>query len=289
MNEQIESLSALYQIEPELIEIKNIITNQDNFSNIQNYEQIIKKNNQSLYNIKQDIKKFYQEYFILENISYYPFNFSRWKRKSLQQEKIIQSKPTISPFNIPITPLNTQEINGHVLGGSIKINNKDTRLVNEISVTNCDISHELYSHEIAHTQQLTIQNGLNALNEEMISIFIECLAQNYFKNNKNIYYLRLNDLLTKINYLSSHKYTDDEVIIYQKAKSLVYIESTLKAYLLYYLYQTESLTSTQARIIDQINEVFQKQLTIEELLNKQGITRENCKTPNTFSKILKRI
>ncbi len=287
MNEHLDSIASLYKIEAELLEIENYIKQSSEINNILGCYNNIKQNNQNLYDIKQDIKQLYQEYFTISNILYYPLNISKWKFKSKKQLANLQTKETISPFDIPITNYEIiSEIGGIVHGGNSTHNNTPVRLVKSISITNCDISKEIYAHEIAHTQQLTEDHTLNYFNEEVLSIFLERLAQDYFNKDNKMIYFRLNDLLTKINILKKIGYTDDEVRIYQKLRSLVYIESTLKAYLLYHLYQTESLSSTKARIIDEINQVFNKQQTTEEILNNHGITKENYKTE--FTKILVR-
>lgn len=290
MNESLEMIGSLYIVEPEIDNIYNIIKQSDKLPLIISYESLINKNNQNFYMVKQDVQKLYQEFFKLDKVIYYPFDFSIWKRKARKTEKILSQKETISPFQIPIEEYNSEkEINGCVEGQTIKNHNKDTRLVKSISIANCDISRELYAHEIAHTQQLTNDETINAINSEVLSIFIERLAQDYFNTSDKMTLLRLHDLITKIEYLKNHNtFTDDEVLIYKKARNLTYIESTLKAYLLYHIYQTETLSSVKARIIDEINEVFNKQLTVEQLLNNHNITRENCKNTEIFTTILKR-
>lgn len=289
MNEDLETLGSLYMIEPEIIKIQDMINQSDLLPSILSYESTINKNNQNFYLIKQEVKKLYEEYFKLDKVIYYPFDFSKWKRKAQKTEKLLSEKETISPFNIPIEPLNENKgINGYVTGKTIQKDQKDTRLVKSISITNCDISKELYAHEIAHTQQLTNDQTLNELNAEVLSIFIERLAQDYFNTSNKMTLLRLDDLLKKIEYLKKHNtFTDDEVLIYEKTRNIIYVESTLKAYLLYHIYKTETLSSVKARIIDEINEVFSKHLTVEQLLNNHGITRKNCKDIEVFNELLR--
>ena len=71
-----------------------------------------------------------------------------------------------------------------------------------------------------------------------------------------------------------------------KQDIIKYIESTLKAYMLYFIYENETNTSSKARIIDDIQSIFDEEMTLTELLNKHNIN-ENYKKHELIRRYIK--
>lgn len=230
--------------------------------------------------IKKEVKTLFDEYFQLKNVIYYPHNLSRFNFIKKNQ---LKSSILINPFNIPII-LNTNNKSSIKLR-NIYINNQKYSLVQNLYLESNKISREIYAHEITHTQaNYTIEDN-SFFDDELLPIFIERLTGKTYNNN-NILYTRLQSLYSNISDLNKYKYSDDELNIYKKIEATKYIESTLKAYYLYFLYINEPLSSSRARIIDYINDIFNDNLTIEQLLNNYDITN-NYKKLTIFKQSIK--
>ena len=61
-----------------------------------------------------------------------------------------------------------------------------------------------------------------------------------------------------------------------------YVESTLKALMLYNLYKNESLSSSRARIIDDINDAISYKISLNDLLSNHNITDSDAKKLSLF-------
>ncbi len=288
MCDELENLGSTYIVENSLKIIKRYIEENDELRKNIN-RSILLDNSIDFDNVKKDVKALYDKYFELRNIVYYPKKISRFYFIKKRQIEEIKNKPLVNPFDIPITEIKYNDNNtnlGMTFLRKINIPGVESNLlVNHICINKNNLSREIYSHEIAHTQYNNSYNSISYLDDEVISIFLERLAQDEF-NSKNMLYLRLQHLCKGILFLEENKYTDDEVKIYQKIEFLKYIESTLKAYLLYSKLKNESLSSTRNRIIDDINDVFSKKITVQELLSKHDITRDNCKSLSLFKQTI---
>lgn len=275
--EELENLGSTYIIEEDkcLLNVENAIRNSKDFNAIMRTE--IKSMPINANTVVATTKSILDNYFSLNNIIYFPdklSNFPMLKRK--QYQKIKNTVP-ISPYDIPITLIKTNVLDGLTIGGEIHYQNKRYNFINSVSISQCEIVNEVYAHELIHTQNEIHYNNINDLDTEILSIFTERLVSDELNNDK-LTNIRLADLYKKLNLLKLMKYTDDEIIIYQKIASLKYIISTLKAYKLYSLYKNESLSSSKSKVIDDINSVFNKKITLAELLNKYDINNDNCKT-----------
>lgn len=273
MEKELLNYVVHYKTGQELEEILQQLEQKNDFDIIKQHK------NTNIYTTNEIIengRNFFNEYFTLQNVYYYPKNIYKfYTHKKIQ--KIIKSIIPDSPLNIPIN-LNLKTDNSSVVHTNIYTNNTfDKILINKIIIANNNLANEFYAHEIAHTQQQTY----NEITNETIPIFLEKLSGQYFKHEKEIEEFRLRELYLYILELLNIKLLPSEKLI-----NIKYIESTLKAYLLFHLYQTETLSSTRARIIDEINESFSNQITIEEILNNHGITNNNYKKLTLEHKII---
>lgn len=285
MCRDLETIGATYELNEELWQLyyylqdileqkKEIINNISLESNI-NFDII-----------KNDVKNFYDQYFELKKIIYYPSKLSLYNFiKKYQINKISKNIKLISPFDLPITNIEKKQnefaIDGFVSLNKVSIKNQNYVLVHNISIAKTCVSREIYSHEIAHTQVKCSSKTIDYLDDEVLPIFLEILASYNF-NNITMKYIRLSELFKNLTFIIKKKYIDDELVIYQKIDKIKYIESTLKAYSLYYKFINDSLSSNRFRIIDNINDVFNNKITVQKLLQNNNITSKNCKTLSIF-------
>lgn len=252
MNESIFNYAINYQADYSEKEILNQIKQKDNFEEISNFFKTKFKPIYTKNQIQDNNELFFSEYFTLKDIIYY------YKANLLRKNQTI----TTSPLYIPIT-LNNKGYESQVIGIGTRDN---TYIVSDIIITSGSIALETYAHEITHTQQ-----NVSFYDNEIIPIFIELLAADYYNNQSNNIF-RLNTLYTYLNEL-----LNSNINFKEKAKNIQYIEGTLKAYLLYHLYKTESLSSSKARIIDEINNLFNQNITLTDILKNHDITNNNYK------------
>lgn len=283
--EELENLGSTYiALEDEkMLSIAEEIKSLENFNTIMSTE--IKNSEVDVNDVISTTKNILDNYFILNDVIYFPKKISKFPIIKKNQYQLIKSTTPISPYNIPITLMKTKGLDGLTIGGEIHYQNKKYDIINSISISSCEIAKEVYAHELIHTQNEMYYNNIFDIDTEVLSIFTERLVSDELDSEKLIN-IRLADLFKKITLLKIMKYTDDEVEIYRKIAFLKYILSTLKAYKLYSLYKTESLSSTKARVIDDINSVFSKEITLPELLNKYNITNDNCKDPIIIKKAI---
>lgn len=141
-----------------------------------------------------------------------------------------------------------------------------------------NISKQSYAHEITHTQHTIFPNETSYLNDEILSIFVELICGDYFNSNNSLF-IRINDLYLNLEVNNIYR---------NKTELLKYIKSTLKAFKLYYLYTNEFLSSSRNRIIDDINSVFDNNISLDELLKKHNINDDNYMNSEIIKSIIKR-
>lgn len=237
---------------------------------------------------KELVIEFYNNYFNVHNIYYYPKRISNIKYFSNKQFIEIINLEKISPFDIPITKSNNlgcyTETNKLNLSFLININNQmqkheqEFSLIKKIIMSKTNISKQSYAHEITHTQHTIFPNETSYLNDEILSIFVELICGDYF-NSSNSLFIRINDLYLNLEVNNIYR---------NKIELLKYIKSTLKAFKLYYLYTNENLSSSRNRIIDDINSVFDNNISLDELLKKHNINDDNYMNSEIIKSIIKR-
>ena len=232
----------------------------------------VRENSVNFYNDFFNIQNIYQVYYLpkstlLKIYRYYILN------------QIYHSNQKISPFDLPIKLCN----NPNDCGVNIYYHHIDNDLNIPIfrNITFPKMNYtksitELYIHEICHTQTPPLGLGLLAdINDELFPIFTELLYSIKYNDGKMIYF-RLNNLIKLINRYK--EFQDTNMYLYLKGV-IKYIESTLKALMLLYLYDTETNTSKKAMIIDDIQAIFDKNLSIDEFLIKYDINEKDYKSP----------
>ena len=137
------------------------------------------------------------------------------------------------------------------------------------------LSIPTYAHELVHTQLIKNEALIeNYFNREVISIFIEKVLS-YHLNERlsyEIYFYRLCALRYSLREYRKHF---GEIKV-GEFKQRCYIEGTLKAAHLFDIY-VRSNSAIKLEILNDIEEVFKENKTVEDILNKYAITYENSK------------
>lgn len=262
--------------------IINYINLRSDYDKIDNYLYYIidtnSKLNPSDINTKLDnVRSMYEDLFNVKNVYYYPHNLPIFK--GIRNNTIL-SLDTISPFEIPITIFVSKGIKykSYVKYYEAQFNNILIPVVNSIYLTSCNLLETVYAHEITHTQYIKEDPIYN----ELLPIFVELLASDYFNQNEQETILRLGDLLSCLKYLRYLFYSNKKIKISLLNKVNTYVESTLKALMLYNLYKNESLSSSRARIIDDINDAISYKISLNDLLSNHNITDSDAKKLSLF-------
>lgn len=262
--------------------IINYINLRSDYDKIDNYLYYIidtnSKLNPSDINTKLDnVRSMYEDIFNVKNVYYYPHNLSIFKNK---RKNTILSLDTISPFEIPPNIFDSKGIKykSYIKYYEAQFNNILIPVVNSIYLTSCNLLETVYAHEITHTQYIKEDPIYN----ELLPIFVELLASDYFNQNEQETILRLGDLLSCLKYLRYLFYSNKKIKISLLNKVNTYVESTLKALMLYNLYKNESLSSSRARIIDDINDAISYKISLNDLLSNHNITDSDAKKLSLF-------
>ena len=262
--------------------IINYINLRSDYDKIDNYLYYIidtnSKLNPSDINTKLDnVRSMYEDIFNVKNVYYYPHNLSIFKNK---RKNTILSLDTISPFEIPPNIFDSKGIKykSYIKYYEAQFNNILIPVVNSIYLTSCNLLETVYAHEITHTQYIKEDHIYN----ELLPIFVELLASDYFNQNEQETILRLGDLLSCLKYLRYLFYSNKKIKISLLNKVNTYVESTLKALMLYNLYKNESLSSSRARIIDDINDAISYKISLNDLLSNHNITDSDAKKLSLF-------
>lgn len=267
--------------------IINYINLRSDYDKIDNYLYYIidtnSKLNPSDINTKLDnVRSMYEDLFNVKNVYYYPHNLSIFKNV---RNNTILSLDTISPFDIPPTIFVSKGIKykSYVKYYESQFNNILIPVINSIYLTSCNLLETVYAHEITHTQYIKEDPIYN----ELLPIFVELLASDYFNQNEQETILRLGDLLAGLKYLRYAFYSNKKIKRSLLNKVNTYVESTLKALMLYNLYKNESLSSSRARIIDDVNNAMAYKISLNDLLSKHNVTDSDAKKLSLFKSYYK--
>ena len=190
----------------------------------------------------------------------------------------------MSPFDIPITYIPCEELKCSVIRSIPMQKLGNIQVIQSINFTPSNIMATIYAHEITHTQYKSKEFIYN----EILPIFVEELINSLTDNNKNMFYARINNLLECLKEINKNPFPPkDEIEEFNKLNTIKYIESTLIAYMLYHIYTNESLSSTKARIIDDVQSVIDGTLSIENLISKYELTDKNTKSLTLFKSYFK--
>ena len=279
MNNEFEKLEVFYLRSTFIKDFSSYIKSRDDYSLVKNIHNLLQID--TSFN-KQDlikVKEFYEDYFKVKDIVYYP---QRLPMSKYFRNKKIDELGMISPFDIPVffydyvitSSKDYNKISSSVDGGIIPYKKDNIRYVKKLSLVLTKVVLSTYIHEIAHTQQ----TFLNSPNDEMIPIFIELMFANYFDEFNLRKYLRLNNVLNNLEFIDNVRFPHDELLVVQKNDATKYVESTLKAFMLYFIYTNEQLSSKKAQIIDGIQDCFDNKLSVKEFLNRNDIKEDNYKS-----------
>lgn len=283
LSEEEQKILYNYYIDEELANIINFINNRDDLENIKNAIINAKKGfNFDITNLKlENVKNILNEYFNIKKVLYYPITPSRFK---FLRQKTYQKLTQLSPFDIPITYIPCEELKCSVIRSIPMQKLGNIQVIQSINFTPSNIMATIYAHEITHTQY----QSKEFIYDEILPIFVEELINSLTDNNKNMFYARINNLLECLKEINKNPFPPkDEIEEFNKLNTIKYIESTLIAYMLYHIYTNESLSSTKARIIDDVQSVIDGTLSIENLISKYELTDKNTKSLTLFKSYFK--
>lgn len=284
LSEEEQKILYNYYIDEKLANIINFINNSDDLENIKNAIINVKKGfNFDITNLKlEKVKNILNDYFNIKKVLYYPTTPSKFK---FLRQKNYQKLTPLSPFDIPITyiPCEEKKLKCSVIRSMPMQKLGNIQVIQSINFTPSNIMATTYAHEITHTQY----QSKEFIYDEILPIFIEELINSLTDNNKNIFYARINNLLECLTEINKNPFPQDEIEEFNKLNTIKYIESTLIAYMLYHIYTNEPLSSTKARIIDDIQSVIDGTLTIEDLISKYELTDKNTKSLTLFKNYFK--
>lgn len=284
LSEEEQKILYNYYIDEELTNIINFINNRDDLENIKNAIINAKKGfNFDITNQKlEKVKNILNDYFNIKKVLYYPTTPSRFK---FLRKKTYKNLSPMSPLDIPITYISCEEkkLDCSVIRSMPMQKLGNIQVIQSINFTPSNIIAATYAHEITHTQY----KSKEFIYDEILPIFVEELINSLTDNNKNIFYARINNLLECLKEINKNTLPQDEIEEFNKLNTIKYIESTLIAYMLYHIYSNESLSSTKARIIDDVQSVIDGTLTIEELISKYELTDKNTKSLTLFKSYFK--
>lgn len=284
LSEEEQKILYNYYVDEELANIINFINNRDDLENIKNAIINAKKGfNFDITNLKlEKVKNILNEYFNIKKVLYYPTTPSRFK---FLRKKTYENLSPMSPFDIPITYISCEEKNlkCSVIRATSLQKLGDIQVIQSINFTPSNIIATNYAHEITHTQY----QSKEFIYDEILPIFVEELINSLTDNNKNIFYARINNLLECLKEINKNPFPQDEIEEFNKLNTIKYIESTLIAYMLYHIYSNEPLSSTKAKIIDDIQYVINGTISIEDLMSKYELTYKNTKNLTLFKSYFK--
>ena len=282
LSEEEQKILYNYYIDEELTNIINFINNRDDLENIKNAIINAKKGfNFDITKLKlENVKNILNEYFNIKKVLYYPNTPSRFK---FLRKKSYENLSPMSPFDIPITYIPCEELKCSVIRSIPMQKLGNIQVIQSINFTPSNIMATIYAHEITHTQY----QSKEFIYDEILPIFVEELINSLTDNNKNMFYARINNLLECLKEINKNPFPQDEIEEFNKLNTIKYIESTLIAYMLYHIYTNESLSSTKARIIDDVQSVIDGTLSIENLISKYELTDKNTKSLTLFKSYFK--
>ena len=282
LSEEEQKILYNYYIDEELTNIINFINNRDDLENIKNAIINAKKGfNFDITKLKlENVKNILNEYFNIKKVLYYPTTPSRFK---FLRKITYKNLSPMSPFDIPITYIPCEELKCSVIRSIPMQKLGNIQVIQSINFTPSNIMATIYAHEITHTQY----QSKEFIYDEILPIFVEELINSLTDNNKNMFYARINNLLECLKEINKNPFPQDEIEEFNKLNTIKYIESTLIAYMLYHIYTNESLSSTKARIIDDVQSVIDGTLSIENLISKYELTDKNTKILTLFKSYFK--
>lgn len=246
------------------------------------------------------------EYFLTTKFKLYPISYASdyliKKKLNNQEVSSIQELITlynsvgydISPFKIPIHFVNKPYYHGTVsLQTSLCFEEEFLKQMKiyaryiELSNKTSEFSSLCHIHEIIHLELERLKGSVeNYLHSEILSIFMEQVYA--YEQDKTNLLLRKNTL-NRLNYffLELHSLLHNNLSAFEQSISSKYIVSILISYQLFTIY-LQGDNHTKKYLLSNIQDIFNGQQTLEEMLTKLNITYENSIEESNFINILKR-
>lgn len=206
----------------------------------------------------------------------------------------IEKYGTIHPYGLPITKQKGED----TFYGCLRevIDYKDDQILShsyrgiELSKNLSDLSSLSYTHEIVHSELNHVKGTIKDYsNIEFLSIFLETLQA--YETSQDLLRLhdteRLLELSGIIKELKEHHRTTNPQIKDILLEGSSYAESTLKAYSLFIKYYNSS-TSIKKEILNNIQKIFNYEISVEDFLTKFDITFSESLDSAIMRKYLKR-
>lgn len=187
----------------------------------------------------------------------------------------------INPYGLPIVLVEEEHRYAEI--AETGLNCQDIEVISKIRIafwqlllsnTITNYTPSIITHEITHTQIDSHKGATKSLyNHEIIPIFVQ-FVENFEKSedlNEIDEVFRLIDISDLIDSLRKYykrrvSYTKDELFDLTK-----YLESTLKAFMLFEIYANSSINK-QKDIFADIQKIFNGEMIVEELLEKNKVT-----------------
>ncbi len=201
-----------------------------------------------------------------------------------EMNRVFNETEYVSPYEVPVlydlsNNLGSSTTYVRPNGGGLDRLKHDSVLVDSIHLprTKNSYSEHLYVRELMDEQIKTLRNSVKDINnDEVACLFFEYLSlgddelkNRIFKSNL------LNQISSNIEYLRSIKdYKDKEHIMYHIEKSSASIVSALKVLDLIERFNNGDMLTRQA-ILNDMQAVLDSSSTIDDLLEKHFITKEN--------------
>ena len=224
-------------------------------------------NSMSLEESLYDSKKFFEEFYKLHNVILYDENLLKLRKK-------------VNPLSLPIKLIkdNKNYFNGSLIVNTSSLIHPHTSFV-EIRINEkiSELTSCTYAHEITHTQLESHKGSYtNFYNSEVLSKF-NSLFIAYLLDPDTEKLLKIYDSINihemAISALELHNFFNGtENYPYEYLlQGTIYLLSDLQATTLFSKFY-QSSDSQKQDIIDNIQQVFDNQITVEKLLNKNNIT-----------------
>lgn len=256
--------------------------------------------------LKTGAREFYGKYFTLHNIHHLSVEKANESIEYLtasrtgaeMAEKVISISSLVSPFDLPI--ILTE---GHSMVGEVtkpipictEPSYKEKLIVPFSHITLgdnlTDLSIATYIHEIAHVlTESNIGYTEDYYLKEVISIFLEKLAaleldptQELLKTSERIRFKYLSDIITLLKnkdfLLKNNMVTEDYLL-----KESTYVNATLLATKLFDNYLKLRKPKDKNKFLQKIQQIFDGNLTVEQLLQSEGITIQQAKDLNLIKR-----
>ncbi len=262
----------------ELLSIEELINSTTN--------SIVVPKKESLRTIISYSRTFLSEHFELRDVPFY---------KEIKIGPIVIEKSgTVHPYGLPITQIKGVDTFYGSLNETLSFN--DGTMTNyeyrgiELARHTTSLSSLAYTHEITHSQVNHVKGQVkDYVNIEFLSIFLETL-QAYHTSDKLLRIHdseRLSELAGIIKDLSEYQHTTDEDIKDNLTEGTSCATSTLQAYSLFIKYYN-SKPQVQKEILQNIQRIFNQEISIEDFLALYDITFEESQDVRKLTNYLKR-